>query len=90
MIRTVHAELFHPDLGSQGKYPGSVKESEICEDSSLIMFFTDRDKPFRISVAAKSIYSGPSVTRTKISCTYSDPGTSEKSKENKNLYVKVI
>ena len=86
MICTVHAELFHPGLGSQEKYPGSVKESEICEDSSLIMFFTDQYKQFRISVAAKPIYSGLSVTRTKISCTYSDPRSSEKAKENKNLY----
>ena len=91
MICTVHAELFHPGLGSQEKYPGSVKESEICEDSSLIMFFADQDhKQFRVSVAAKPIYSGPSVSTTKISCTYSDPGISEESKKNKNLYLKVI
>ena len=51
MICTVHAELFHPGLGSQEKYPVSVKESEICDDSSLIMFFTDQDKQFRVSVA---------------------------------------
>ena len=83
MICTVHAELFHPGLGSQEKCPASVTESEICEDSSLRIFFTDRDKQFRISVAAKPIYSGPYVTRTKISCTYSDPASSEKAKENK-------
>ena len=38
MICTVHAELFHPGLGSQEGYLGSVKESEICEDNSLIIF----------------------------------------------------
>ena len=32
--------------GSEG-YPGSVKESEICEDNSLILFFTGRDKLFQ-------------------------------------------
>ena len=47
MICTVHAELFHPGLGSQEGYPGSVKESEICEDNSLIIFLTDRDKLFK-------------------------------------------
>ena len=38
--------LFHPSLDSQEGYPGSVRESEICEDNSLIIFFTGRDKLF--------------------------------------------
>ena len=42
MICTVHAELFHPGSGSQEKYRGSVKESEISDNSSLIMFLLIR------------------------------------------------
>ena len=39
-------QLFHPDLGSQEGYHGSVWESELCEDKSLIIFFAGRDELF--------------------------------------------
>ena len=41
-----HAELFHLGLGGQEGYHGSVWESELWEDKSLIIFFTGRDKLF--------------------------------------------
>ena len=39
-------QLFHPDLSSQEGYQGSVWESELCEDKSLTLFFTGREKLF--------------------------------------------
>ena len=38
--------LLHPALGSQEGYHGSVWESELCEDKSLIIFFAGREKLF--------------------------------------------
>ena len=38
--------FFHPDLGSQEGYHGSVWESELGEDKSLIISFSGRDDFF--------------------------------------------
>ena len=43
-MRTVYTELFHTGFSSQEGYHSSVYESELCEDRSLIVFFTGGDK----------------------------------------------
>ena len=45
-MRTVYTELFHTGFSSQEGYHGSVQESELCEDRSLITFFTGGDELF--------------------------------------------
>ena len=43
-MRTVYTDLFHPGISSHEGYHGSVSESKLCEDRSLIIFFTGGDK----------------------------------------------